>query len=63
MMISLTRQVLFLIPLLLLFSRLWGIEGTLYAGPIADGAAVVVALTITLREMKRMPNQDGLPPN
>lgn len=61
-LISLTRQVLFLIPLLLIFPRFWGIEGALYAGPIADGAAVVVALSITLQEMRRMPAVDGDPP-
>lgn len=60
-LISLTRQVIFLIPLLLIFPYFWGIEGALYAAPIADGAAVVVALTISLREMRHMPAEDGRP--
>ena len=60
-LISLTRQVIFLIPLLLIFPYFWGIEGALYAAPIADGAAVVVALTISLREVRHMPAEDGRP--
>ena len=57
-LISLTRQVLFLIPLILLFPLLWGIDGVMYAGPIADTAALVVAGLLTWREMRRMPVQD-----
>lgn len=59
-MISLTRQVIFLIPLLLLFPIFWGIEGALYAAPIADTAAVAVALGISLPELRHMP-PDGTP--
>ena len=57
-LISLTRQVLFLIPLILLFPLLWGIDGVMYAGPIADTAALVVAGLLTWREMRRMPAHD-----
>lgn len=60
-LISLTRQVIFLIPLLLVFPLFWGIEGALYAAPIADAAAVAVALGITLGEMRRMPRDGELP--
>lgn len=57
-LISLTRQVLFLIPLLLIFPLFWGINGVMYAGPIADSAAVVVALFLITTEMRRMPKTD-----
>lgn len=60
-LISLTRQVIFLVPLLLIFPLFWGIEGALYASPISDAAAVAVALSITLLEMKRMPQDGELP--
>lgn len=36
---SLTRQVLFLLPLIIIFSLIMGIDGVMYAGPIADAAA------------------------
>lgn len=56
-LISLTRQVLFLIPLVLIFPLFMGIDGVMYAGPISDAAAVAVAITMVLREMRRMPEQ------
>ena len=59
-LISLTRQVIFLIPLILIFPLFWGIDGVMYAGPIADSAALAVAFLLTRWEMKRMPTQDRL---
>lgn len=56
-LISLTRQVLFLIPLILLFPLLWGIDGVMYAGPIADSAALIVAVALVRREMAQMPDR------
>ena len=53
-MISMTRQIIFLLPLILLFSFLWGIDGVMYAGPIADGAAAVLAICFVLWEMKQI---------
>ena len=51
---SLTRQVLFLLPLILIFSLLMGIDGVMYAGPIADGAAFVLAVIFARRELVKM---------
>ena len=56
-MLSLTRQVFFLIPLMLVLPRFFGLEGVLYAGPVADFAAFVVTLlfiTIEMRAIRRM---------
>ena len=52
--VSLTRQVLFLIPLILIFPVFLGIDGVMYAGPIADGAAIIVSLSFAYREIRRM---------
>lgn len=54
MIVSMTRQILFLIPLVILFSRLFGVEGVLFAGPIADFAACSVAAYLASIEMKKM---------
>lgn len=51
--VSLSRQVFFLLPLLIIFPLLWGIDGVLWAGPIADGMAGILALILVRREMKR----------
>ena len=52
--VSLTRQVIFLLPLILIFPVFMGIDGVMYAGPIADSAAAVVAIGQAVRELKRM---------
>lgn len=52
--VSLTRQGLFLLPLILIFPIFMGIDGVMYAGPIADGAAAVVAIGFALKELNTM---------
>lgn len=51
---SLTRQILFLLPLIIIFPLLMGINGVMYAGPIADAAAAMVAIGFAIRELKKM---------
>lgn len=40
--LTLTRQVIFLIPALLVFPLFWGLEGLLYAAPFADFFAAII---------------------
>ena len=49
-----TRQIIFLLPLILLLPMVFGINGIMYAGPIADFAAFAVAMIMVLGEMRRM---------
>ena len=58
-LVSLTRQVLFLIPLIIVFPMLLGIDGVMYAGPIADSAAAVTAVSCAVRELKKMTAPSG----
>lgn len=51
---SLTRQILFLLPLILIFPVFMGIDGVMYAGPIADAAAAIVCGIFTIRELKEL---------
>lgn len=51
--VSLSRQVFFLLPLVIIFPLVWGIDGVLWAGPIADGASGILALSLVRREMKK----------
>lgn len=53
-LMSLTRQVIFLLPLILILPYFWGIDGLMYAGPIADTAAVLLAAYIVRGEFARM---------
>ena len=57
--VSLTRQIIFLLPLILIFPLFMGIDGVMYAGPIADGAAAIVAIGYSVRELKRF-REDGI---
>ncbi|MCL2704942.1 MAG: MATE family efflux transporter [Spirochaetaceae bacterium] len=52
--ISMTRQIIFLQPLILIFPIFMGIDGVMYAGPIADGAAATLAIIFIIHEFKRM---------
>lgn len=40
--LTLTRQVIFLIPAVLIFSRIWGLNGTIHAAPFADFSSSLV---------------------
>ena len=52
--LSMLRQLLLLIPLLLILPLFFGLDGVLYAGPVADiGSAVIVFLFI-VPEMKKL---------
>jgi len=54
MFLTLTRQVLFLIPAIILFSKLWGLDGILYAAPFADFFSALVTGVFFYIGMKRI---------
>lgn len=59
--LSLTRQIIVLLPLIVIFPMIWGINGVIYAGPIADTVAAVLAVALVAREfriMRRMEAED-----
>lgn len=54
MFLSMTRQILFLLPLILILPLFFGMDGILFSGPIADGIAAVVAIVMMRMEMRDM---------
>ena len=52
--LSLTRQVLFLVPLMVILPLIWGFDGLLWASPVADGASCLVALLMAAHEFRGM---------
>jgi putative MATE family efflux protein len=58
-LISLTRQVIFLSPLLVILPIWFGLNGVLAAGPIADFAMAVLALTLFASEMKKLKHMEA----
>lgn len=53
-LISLLRQVLFLVPFLYLLPLVWQINGIFFAQPISDLLAAVLSLVLVWREQRRM---------
>ncbi len=56
--ISMTRQLIFLVPLILILPIFLGINGVMYAGPVADGAAGILAILFMRRAFWRMPKEE-----
>lgn len=57
MFLSLTRQIIFFLPLLLILPRLLGIHGIIYCGACADlmsGIATIIMLSFEMKDMKRL---------
>ncbi len=54
--LSLSRQIVILIPSMIILSQLFGIVGVLSAGPVADGLAFILAVSLLLREAKQLKN-------
>ncbi len=50
--LSLTRQIIFFLPLLLIFPAIWGIDGVMYVGPVADALAVIVCIIMLTQEFR-----------
>lgn len=51
---SLTRQIIFLLPLIVIFPMIMGIDGVMYTAPVADFMAALLAIIFVVKEMKSM---------
>ncbi len=52
--ITLLRQVVFLIPFIFLFGILWGTNGIFLAQPVSDGLAFVLSLYLVMRTNRKL---------
>ncbi len=52
--LSLTRQIIFLLPLIIIFPLFMGIDGIMYAAPIADFVAAVVSVVLVRKEFVKI---------
>lgn len=48
------RQIIILIPAMLVLSRVYGVDGVLYAGPVAGFVVGIASIAMLVRERKRM---------
>lgn len=58
--LSLSRQVLLFIPLLLVLPHFWGIDGVWRTAPIADALSVLITAVFVYYEMKFLPESQPL---
>ncbi len=61
-LLALTRQVFFLIPLILLLPLRFGIMGVLFAGPAADFMAFILSVVLVRRELETQKNAIQMSP-
>ncbi len=52
--LSLSRQVIFLLPAMFIYPMFMGVEGILWAGPTADFLAFLLAVTLLVRNYKKL---------
>ncbi|MGN0308065.1 MAG: MATE family efflux transporter [Lachnospiraceae bacterium] len=51
--VSLLRRVILLLPLIFIFPLFMGIDGVLWAGPVADGVSCIISLLLVIHEMRK----------
>lgn len=52
--LSISRQIVLLIPAMIILGNIFGVDGVLSAGPIADGIAFMIALILIIREVRKL---------
>lgn len=55
--LSLSRQLIFLVPLLLILPTFWGLNGVWLSMPIADGMATIITLVLLIYQLKKFKNE------
>lgn len=56
--LSFTKQVVFIIPLLILLPKFFGIDGVMLAEPVSDLISFIMAVIFLVDEFKKMPKED-----
>jgi putative MATE family efflux protein len=57
--LTLTRQIILLIPTILLFSQTWGMAGLLHAAPFSDAAAGLLTAVFYIGGIKRLTKEEA----
>ena len=58
--IAMTRQIIFLLPLIIILPKIFGIDGVMFAGPIADAMALIVTILFITKEIKNIKKLEEL---
>ena len=55
--LTLSRQILFFTPIAIILAKFFNIMGVIYAGPVSDGIAFIIAVILLVIEMKNLGKQ------
>lgn len=58
--LSFSKQVIFMIPLLLILPRFFGLDGVMYAQPATDFLSFLLAVVLMTMEFRKMPKENCL---
>ncbi len=58
--VTLSRQIIFLVPAAIIIPKFIGVTGVLWSGPVADGLAFILALAMVIYEIKKLINSNTL---
>ena len=56
--LAFSKQILFMIPLLLVLPRFMGLDGVMYAQPVTDLLSFLLAVIFLIDEFRKMPKED-----
>ena len=57
-LVTLLRQIVFLIPFLYLFPMMWGVNGIFLAQPVSDALALAICIFLIVREHKLLVSKE-----
>lgn len=58
--LSFTKQVVFIIPLLIILPRFFGVNGVMLAEPVSDLISFIMAVAFLIDEFRKMPKEDAI---
>lgn len=61
MFLTTTRQVLFLMPSIIIFAKIWGLNGILFAAPFADALAASITFAFFYKFIKKLNEGEVIP--
>ena len=57
--LTLSRQILFFTPIAIILAKFFNIMGVIYAGPVSDGIAFIIAVILLVIEMKNLGKENN----
>ena len=58
--LSLTRQMFVLLPVMVILAINFGVDGLIFAGPISDFISFIICITVYIHEMRKIPKVDEI---